>query len=106
MELIQQNVHQHLYLASRQLVSRLSKHWSPSQVLISVSRLLDRSSSAYSPNGIFARHSSFMMCIFDRKCLARWPCIRKAMLQSEHLKGLGSNDDKAGEDDNWNDGRK
>ena len=77
---------------------RLSRHWSPSVVLISVNRLLDLSSSAYSPNGILARHSNFMMCILERRCLARWPWILNAMLQSEHLKGLGSEVDVVGEE--------
>jgi hypothetical protein len=79
---------------------KLSKHWSPSAVFISVSRLLDLSNSAYNPKGIFARHSNFMMCIFERKCFAKCPCIRNAMLQSTHLKGRGSDEDKAGDDDN------
>lgn len=85
-----------------EITFKLSKHWSPSLVLISVRRLLERSSSAYKPKGILAKHSSFIMCIFDRRCLAKCPWILKAILQSEHLKGLGSDEDCAGEDDNWN----
>ena len=34
-------------------------------------------------------HSSFMMCILLRRCLARWPWILKAIMQSLHLNGLG-----------------
>lgn len=80
---------------------KLSKHCSPSDVFISVSKLFDLSNSAYKPNGILAKHSNFIMCIFDLKCLARCPCILNAMLQSEHLNGRGSDDDSVGDEDNY-----
>lgn len=62
---------------------------------------MDLSNSAYRPKGIFDRHSNFMMCILERKCFARCPWILNAILQSEHLNGLGSEDEKAGDEDNW-----
>lgn len=80
---------------------RLSRHRSPSVVLISVNKLLALSNSAYNPNGIFAKHSNFIICILERRCLAKWPCIRNAILQSEHLKGLGSDEDNAGDVESW-----
>lgn len=68
-------------------------------MFISVNRLFDLSNSAYKPNGILAKHSNFIMCILDRKCLAKCPCILNAILQSEHLNGRGSEEDNAGEED-------
>ena len=74
---------------------KLSKEFSQSVVSISLRFVPSRSISAYIPIGSFPIHSSFIICILLRRCLARCPWIRKAIMQSPHLNGRGLSVDGA-----------